>query len=91
MKLREYARGQDCQIRLPGICNGNPETTVLAHFRMAGISGMGIKSPDVLGAHACSDCHGYVDTHHDIETRLSFLEGVIRTISLLISRRILKW
>jgi len=38
--LRKEARGRNCQVRLPGICNGNPETTVLAHYRMAGLNGM---------------------------------------------------
>ena len=31
MNLRKLAKGRDCQVRLPGICNGNPETVVLAH------------------------------------------------------------
>lgn len=91
MNLREYARDQECQIRIPGVCNGNPETTVLAHFRMVGVSGLGIKSPDVIGSHACSDCHAYVDTEHSLVARVMFLEGVIRTIALLVSRKILKW
>ncbi len=29
--LRKEARGRECQVRIYGICNGNPETTVLAH------------------------------------------------------------
>jgi hypothetical protein len=43
MNLRKAARGRGCMIRLPGICNHNSETTVLAHVRLAGVSGMGIK------------------------------------------------
>ncbi len=78
-KLRKLARGRDCQIRLPGVCNFNPETTVLAHYRMAGVSGMGMKAPDVCAAWACSACHSYVDSHRDDATARSFLEGVIRT------------
>jgi ferredoxin len=83
MNLRKLARGRDCQIRLAGICNHNPETTVLAHYRMAGLSGMGIKSPDVCGAWACSNCHAYVDTHRDDATARAFLEGVLRTLAAL--------
>jgi hypothetical protein len=79
VNLRRLARGQDCKIRLPGICNFNPETTVLAHYRCIGISGMGLKSPDQIGAWACSACHAYVDTHKDDATARAFLEGVIRT------------
>ena len=30
-KIRNSARGQDCALRIPGVCNFNPETTVLAH------------------------------------------------------------
>lgn len=33
--LRKAARGRECQVRIPGVCNGNPETTILAHIRLA--------------------------------------------------------
>lgn len=74
-------------VRAP-FCNFNPETTVLAHYRMAGVSGMGMKSPDLCGAWACSACHDYVDgrTHKNIDPivrRLDHLEGVIRTLAEL--------
>jgi uncharacterized CHY-type Zn-finger protein len=77
--LRKLAKGRPCQIRLPGICNHDPETTCLAHYRLIGLSGMGLKSPDRYGAHACYSCHSYVDTHKDAETKVAFLEGVLRT------------
>ncbi|MGV3346389.1 nuclease domain-containing protein, partial [Enterobacteriaceae bacterium LUAb1] len=35
--LRKEAKGRECQVRIPGICNGNSETVVLAHLRMAGV------------------------------------------------------
>lgn len=35
--LRKEARGRECQVRLVGVCNHNPETVVLAHYRMAGL------------------------------------------------------
>ncbi|MER2105083.1 MAG: nuclease domain-containing protein, partial [Pseudomonas atacamensis] len=41
-KLRASANGQECTVRMPGICNHNPETTVLAHLP-CGQKGMGIK------------------------------------------------
>jgi hypothetical protein len=76
-------------VRLPGICNFNSETVVLAHIRLAGISGMGMKSPDLIGAWACSACHDEIDgrTHksgmtHD-ELRLAHFEGMARTIAQL--------
>jgi len=89
MSLRKEAKGRGCMVRLPGICNFNSETVVLAHIRLAGVSGMGMKSPDLIGAWACSACHDEVDgrTHksgmtHD-ELRLAHFEGMARTIAQL--------
>lgn len=83
MNLRQQARGRECQIRLENVCNHNPETVVLAHVRQIGISGFGIKSPDILGSWACSACHAYVDSHHDAETNAAFASGVYRTLNIL--------
>jgi hypothetical protein len=88
MNLRKAARGRGCMIRLPGICNHNSETTVLAHVRLAGVSGMGIKADDLLGAWACSACHDAIDrrSHTDLDrdaVRLAHLEGMVRTIAQL--------
>ena len=83
-KIRASARGERCQIRFPGICNHDPETTVFAHYRLAGYCGTGIKPPDFMGAYACSACHDEADrrTRH-WETDLvqtAFAEGVMRTM-----------
>ena len=73
-------------VRLPGICNFNSETVVLAHIRLAGVSGMGMKSPDLLGAWACNACHDELDgrTHKSglsrDELRLAHYDGMARTI-----------
>ena len=87
--LRKEARGRECQIRIPSVCNGNPETTVLAHWRMAGITGMSQKAPDILGAWSCSSCHDAIDRrgHMDLErdyVRLAHAEGIMRTINALV-------
>jgi Protein of unknown function (DUF1364) len=84
--LRKIARDKPCMVRLPNVCAHNTETTVLAHYRLAGISGMGLKSPDLIGAWCCGACHAYVDTHKDAETQLAFAHGVFRTIAELINR-----
>lgn len=86
--LRKLARGRDCTVRLSGICRGDRETTVLAHVRMPGISGMGIKAPGVLGAWACAACHDAIDrrAHLDLDrdyVRLAHLDGVMRTLDIL--------
>lgn len=88
MNLRKRAKDRDCMVRLQGICNHNPETTVLAHIRMPGISGMGMKADDLLGAWACSSCHDAIDrrSHTDLDrdyVRLAHLEGMARTITIL--------
>ena len=93
MNLRDYARGQPCMIRSP-MCNGNPETTVLAHVRQIGVSGIGLKSPDICGAWACSACHTYCDqtTQAGKESRdLLILKGMVRTINELIKKDLIRW
>lgn len=80
MNLRDYAKGKPCQIRVSGVCNFNPETTVLAHLRMMGITGAGQKAPDQLGAWACSDCHEITERRKaDTEIQLAFFQGMART------------
>lgn len=59
-KVRESARGQDCTVRIPGTCNFNPETTVLAHLP-CGQKGMGMKGFDTVAVYACSACHDVLD------------------------------
>lgn len=87
--LRKLAEGQECQIRIPGVCNRDQATTVLAHYRMAGICGAGQKPPDECGAWACSKCHDFVDRRvppllprsqetEDVEKW--HLQGVLRTL-----------
>ena len=88
MNLRKEAKGRGCMVRIPGVCNHNSETTVLAHYRLPGVSGMGMKAPDILGAWACSSCHDAVDrrNHTDLErdyVRLMHLEGMARTLAQL--------
>ena len=71
-KVLNSARGQPCAMRLPGICNGNPETTVWCHLNGGAFGkGMGQKAHDILGFHGCSDCHRYLDTGHGTRPHVS--------------------
>jgi len=84
VNLRDAARGRDCQIRIPGVCNFNAETTVLCHLSGGG---MGAKRSDLAAAVGCSACHAAVDgavrtEHSKQELALWHLEGVVRTIEL---------
>ena len=88
--LRKLARGQECQVRIPMVCNRDTSTTVLAHVRMPGVSGVGLKPPDLLGAYCCAACHDAIDGRVKTEEsperlRLYHLEGMARTIAKLIA------
>ncbi len=94
-KLTKAARGRECQIRIIGVCNGNPETTVLAHYRLAGTCGTGCKPHDEQAAWACSACHDICDgrtkSDWDYDTlRLWHAEGVMRTQQILRDEGIIK-
>jgi len=88
-KIRKSARGEDCQVRIPEVCNGNPETTVFAHL---GGGGMGAKMPDLFGAYCCSDCHDLVDGRSqcsdisDASIKADFYDGIFRTQLILIEK-----
>lgn len=87
MNLRKAARGQPCQVRLPW-CDGGGETTVLAHYRLGGLCGTGLKPPDLLGAWCCFSCHEIIDGRRNVdlsreEIRLAHAEGVLRTLAKL--------
>lgn len=81
--LCKAARGRECQVRIPGVCNGNAETSVLAHIRIAGLCGTGIKPPDLIATIACSSCHDEIDRRTrlvDAEyAKECALEGMART------------
>lgn len=61
MNLRDRARGQPCYARFQGICNGNNETVVLAHLRIGGVGGMGLKPSDNVAMPCCAACHDALD------------------------------
>ena len=83
-------------VRIPGVCLHNSETVVLAHIRLSGVSGMGIKAPDLLGAWACESCHSLYDRRQNTDfdpdfVNRCFLEGVIRTQNVLINEGKVRW
>lgn len=96
-KIRKSAQGEECCIRIPGVCNFDPATTVLAHYRMQPFCGTGVKPPDWMGAYACSACHDTVDKRVSampfklaMEYRRYHAEGVLRTQAKLIEKGLLK-
>ncbi len=88
-KLRASARGKDCTVRMPGACNFNPETTVLAHLP-CGQKGMGMKGFDTVAVYACSACHDVIDGRAVGEVDwFDMLRAVAETHESLISEGIL--
>ena len=61
-KIQKFARGQECSLRIPGVCRQAPdnETTVLAHAPYPGRGGTRLH--DWWGAPACSECHRLIDS-----------------------------
>ncbi len=97
-KYTRSARGQDCCVRIPGVCNHNPETVVFAHLNGAG---MGMKHADIHGAYACSNCHDFIDGRWSPSTPDTFnitrgdimlmhYDGMLRTQQIMIRDGILK-
>ena len=88
MNLIEAARGRDCQMRIPRVCNFDSTTTVLAHVRRGSVAGMGQKPPDVCGVLACSYCHDAIDHRNNmgaytpVEMDTMILDGLCRTLNL---------
>ena len=86
MNLREFAKGKDCQVRIPGVCSFNPEETVLAHIRRGGVGGMGSKPADIIGVHSCARCHDVLDSRvpypkEHLDTYI--LEALCRTLAVV--------
>lgn len=90
--LRKTANGQPCMVRIPGICNWDNSTTVLAHINGAG---MGIKANDIHAAFCCSSCHDVLDSRINTnytrnETKLMHWEGIKRTQDYWLKNGLLK-
>ncbi|MET6758957.1 DUF1364 domain-containing protein [Pseudoalteromonas sp. NCIMB_1079] len=91
-KIRNSARGQQCQVRIPGVCNRNPETVILAHVGKG--SGMGQKCDDIHATYACSACHDVIDGRVRIGdpriNRLYAYEAMVRTQKLLLEQELIQ-
>jgi hypothetical protein len=97
-KITESARGEECQVRIPGVCNFNPETTVWAHANgLAAGKGRGLKSPDALGTYACYACHAVIDGHarrplgwDKVDVEIAFHQGHQRSFIILLEKGLVK-
>jgi hypothetical protein len=95
-KITQSARGEACTVRIYGHCNGDENTSVLAHINGVRFKhGTGIKTSDLLGAYCCSGCHdaldGRVRTNYSRdELKLHHYEGAFETQLKLIDKGLIK-
>lgn len=92
--IRDSANGEECTIRIPSVCNGRTDTTVLCHLPgIDGGRGMAMKAIDLAAAFGCVACHDVVDmrskapagmTRKDV--MLCFYEGHMRTLVRLMQK-----
>lgn len=79
--LRDSAKGEDCTLRIPGVCQFDPETTVLAHLPFGG-RGTGYKASDLHAVYACAACHDELDGRaRNPISREELLECCIRALA----------
>lgn len=88
-KIRASAKGKDCTVRMIGVCNFNPETTVLAHIGSFG--GRGMKCGDNMAVYACSACHAAIGDHPSPETAVDLIRALEETQQQLIAEGLLKY
>jgi hypothetical protein len=61
-KIRRAAKGEECTLRFPGVCNYDIKTSVWCHSnRLEHGKGMGLKAHDEHGCIGCSACHAFLD------------------------------
>lgn len=58
---RRASAGQDCTLRIEGVCREDPAYTVGAHLRMFKLAGMAQKPDDLFLVDACDQCHDALD------------------------------
>jgi hypothetical protein len=94
-KITDSARGQDCQINLPG-CNYNPETVVYCHLNgHEWGKGFGIKADDGVGFYGCSHCHDVYDGRIEGDFEKDWLDSrahraVTKTNSIIFREGVVK-
>lgn len=81
--IRRAAEGRACTIRSP-VCNHDPATTVLAHIRIPGHAGVGMKPHDLFGVFACSRCHDALDRRTGAVQPEDVLRALIETQTILL-------
>lgn len=93
-RIRESARGQDCQVRYSGICACDPAFTIWSHARWGaqlGEAGRGgaTKALDIAGAYCCTACDAVYDGQRQApgltraEIDLDWCKGHFRSLGVM--------
>ena len=92
-RITKSANGEDCQVRIIGVCKGDPAYTIWSHCRHgAAGKGRGIKSIDVAGAYACTACDAAYDQLQGVphmsrsEVDLDWFHGHMRSLVILTNK-----
>lgn len=90
-KLLDSARGAECTMRVPGVCNCDWSTTVSAHIHDETF-GMGEKADDCASVHACAACHAWLDQGLWLGTmsEADMLRLILRAMQRTVRDRILR-
>lgn len=99
IKIRESARGEECLVRIPGVCSFDPAKTIASHYRgSAGGKGMTHKASDLAIAYACTDCDAVYDGQRQRpagmtknEVDLAWCLGHLRTLIKLAVKGLVSW
>ena len=92
-RITKSANGEDCQVRIIGVCKGDPAYTIWSHCRHgAAGKGKSIKAIDVAGAYACTACDAAYDQLQGVphmsraEVDLDWFHGHMRSLVILTNK-----
>lgn len=92
--LRKLARGMDCKLRIPEVCNRDSTTVVLCHIKRGWCGSL--KPPDIVAVWGCHACHDVIDrrtqstfTEEEIDSMI--LRALCEQLAMYSKMRIVKW
>jgi len=93
--IMKAAKGEKCTLNIVGVCNHDRETTVACHLP-DGTGGSNKLTGPLSIAFGCSSCHAVLDGRENVPLRAEDREfymrrGMMRTMTRLVEREILKW
>ena len=91
-KIRDSAKGMECQFTIPGVCNYDSTTVVWVHSdQIRHGKGTGIKAHDIFGAYGCSACHAWYSGPADREEKRDVFQlAYERSLVMLLKSGVLK-